>query len=68
MHPTDWIGSKHSRSGRLLNGGKQSGQLIGPGSELIDLVLHVQDAANTLQVDALILREPLDQPQPRDVA
>jgi hypothetical protein len=36
--------------------------------QLLDVVLHRQDATDALQVDALILGEPLDQPQPSNVA
>jgi hypothetical protein len=39
-----------------------------PHSQVVDLILHVQDTADALQIDALVLREPLDQPEPRDVA
>jgi hypothetical protein len=48
--------------------GEQLRQLLHPGAEVVDLVLHVQDPADALQIDALILREPLDQAEPRNVA
>jgi hypothetical protein len=44
------------------------GQLLHPGTQIVNLILHAQDAADALEIDALVLREPLDQPQPRDVA
>jgi hypothetical protein len=68
MHPTEWISREDARPGLGLNRGDQSGQLIKPAPQLIDFILHVQDAANALKIDALILGEPLNQTQPRDVA
>jgi hypothetical protein len=47
---------------------KQGGQLLDPTPELIDVVLHGQDAADALEVAALVLRESLDQPKPCNVA
>jgi hypothetical protein len=37
------------------------------GAQIIDLILHVQDAANAFEIDALVLGQPLDQPQSRNV-
>jgi hypothetical protein len=51
-----------------LECGKQRGQLLDSGMKFVDVVLHVQDAANALQVDALILGESLDQPEPGNIA
>ena len=68
MHAADRIGGEHARPGGFLNGGEQRGQLLDPTAELIDVVLHGQDAADALEVDALILGEPLDQSEPCNIA
>jgi hypothetical protein len=62
MHSADRISGEDSGSRRLLKSGKQRGQLINPCSQFVYVVLHDQDAPDALQVDALVLGEPLDQP------
>jgi hypothetical protein len=68
MYPADRISSEHPRPGRFLNRGKQGRQLLDPSSEFIDVILHMQNPTDALQVDALVLGKPLDEPKPGNVA
>src|SRR5918998_4923969 len=49
------------------DGGEQLTRLVQPGPQLVDLVLHGQDPADALEVDPLVLTQPLHQPELGDV-